>query len=219
MIKILLLEDDAILSDLMSEHFISMGYCVDVVANGEEALNYAESHDYDLYIFDINVPKTTGLNVLKALREYKDFTPTIMITAYQDLAHLKKGFQNQCDDYIKKPFELEELEQRVSNIVRHFHIDKKQMICITDQVSFDPDTKVLDTNGKTHALTSKEADILTYMIKHRGRAISSDEMRQNLWIYEDMPSDATLRVYIKNLRQAIGKDTITTIRGIGYTLE
>jgi DNA-binding response OmpR family regulator len=216
---ILLLEDDAILSDIMRENLELSGFLVDLMMDGEAAIQAISNHKYDLFLFDINVPIASGLEVLKFARTYHYETPTIMITAYQDINHLKESFQLGCDDYIKKPFEYEELEQRIDNIKRHFNIENNQLTTIAEGIHFNFTKQEVVNHKRQHHLSQKEAEILNYLFSHRSRVISNEELMQNIWIYDEIPSDATLRVYIKNLRNIIGKEYIKTIRGRGYCFE
>ena len=116
--KILLLEDNSILSDILFHHLKNSLHEPLHVSDGKSALNALCEQKFDLLILDINVPKMSGLEVIKEIRSYKDTTPAIIITAFQDTAHLKKGFENGCDDYIKKPFDIEKLKKTVSTLLR-----------------------------------------------------------------------------------------------------
>lgn len=217
--KILLLEDDIALSDILEDHLTHNGFEVFIAMDGEKALEYFLDEVFDLAIMDINTPKISGLEVLKTIRkDYKIKTPVIMITAYQDTKHLKDAFENEVDDYIKKPFDLEELDQRVNRICRHFALNKNDSIQI-DDITFNPNECELIINDKKVSMAKKERDILRYFITHKNRVVSSEELLQNIWTYDDQPSDSTIRVYIKTLREFVGKDKITTIRGIGYKFE
>ena len=215
--KILLLEDDALLSKILTKH-LSLEYKVTPVYDGDTALEMVETQKFDLLILDSNVPGLTGLELIKELREYNDTTPIIMITAYQDTIHLKKAFTHGCNDYIKKPFELDELDMRIENITRTFNIEQNVPIKIAEDIFFDAMNHKITKNGKTFSLAKKESELLNYLATNRKRTISKEELTQNLWTYETMPSDATLRVYIRNLRALIGKESIETIRGMGYCL-
>lgn len=215
--KILLLEDDIVLSDLLAEHLEDKGYEVTLCNNGQEALEYLIEEIFDLAILDINTPILNGIEVLKTLRkEYKNSIPIIILTAYQDTKHLKESFENGVDDYIKKPFDLEELDQRILRLCRQFCIEQNEKIEIEKDIIFEPALCQISIKDKTIHLPQKERDILKYFYTHTNRVISSEELLQNIWAYEEMPTDATIRVYIKNLRELIGKHKITTIRGIGY---
>ncbi|CAA6799447.1 MAG: Unknown protein, partial [uncultured Sulfurovum sp.] len=188
------------------------------VYDGDTALEKVEDEKFNLLIFDSNVPGVTGLNLIKELRSYNDTTPIIMITAYQDTVHLKKAFTHGCNDYIKKPFELDELDMRIDNITRTFNIEQNQLIEVGNAILFDALNNQITKENKTFSLAKKESELLNYLATNKTRTVSKEELTQNLWTYETMPSDATLRVYIRNLRALIGKDSIETIRGMGYRL-
>jgi DNA-binding response OmpR family regulator len=218
-LKILLLEDDPILLDIISHHLQESGFELLHVRDGKSALEEASAQRFDLFIFDINVPKMSGLELIKALREDGNTTPKILITAYQDTKHMKSGFESGCDDYIKKPFDLEELDLRILNIKKRFSIENEERISIDEDVTLFPDKNKIAIQGKEYQLTHKECEILLYLGARKKRVISTEELVQNLWEYEEMPSDATIRVYIKNLRNLVGKEKIKTIRGSGYYFE
>lgn len=216
---ILLLEDDLILSDIMKENLELSNFHVTLVMNGEAAMQAISTEQFDLFLFDINVPVASGLEVLKFAREYHYETPTIMITAYQDINHLKESFNLGCDDYIKKPFEYEELEQRICNIKKHFNIENNTNILIGKELYFNFTKQEIRTAKQIKHLSQKESEILNYLITNASRVVSTEELMQNIWPYDEIPSDATLRVYVKNLRNYIGKERIQTIRGRGYYFE
>jgi DNA-binding response OmpR family regulator len=215
--KILLLEDDALLSKILTKH-LKKTYEVTAVYDGNSALEKVEENKFDLLILDSNVPGLSGLELIKELRSYNDTTPIIMITAYQDTLHLKTAFTNGCNDYIKKPFELDELDMRIENISRTFNIEQDNIIKISQYILFDATNNQIIRNEKTFSIAKKESEFLNYLVTNKNRTVSKEELTQNLWSFENMPSDATLRVYIRNLRALIGKEAIKTIRGMGYRL-
>jgi two-component system OmpR family response regulator len=218
--RVLLLEDDVALSDLLNEHLEDKGYDVTLCTNGQDALEALIDQKYDIALLDINTPIISGIEVLKTIRnEYKNNTPAIILTAYQDTKHLKESFENGVDDYIKKPFDLEELDQRILKLCRQFFIEQDNKIKIDENIYFEPQTCHVFKDEKIINLAQKERDILKYFCTHKNRVVSSDELLQNIWAYDEMPTDATIRVYIKNLREIIGKDKIVTIRAIGYRFE
>jgi DNA-binding response OmpR family regulator len=127
--KVLLLEDDVALSDLLSEHLSDLGYEVTLCTNGQDALETLVEQKFDIALLDINTPIMSGINVLKTIRtEYKNNIPAIILTAYQDTKHLKESFESGVDDYIKKPFDLEELDQRILKLCRQFLINQDDKI-------------------------------------------------------------------------------------------
>lgn len=218
--RVLLLEDDSALSDILNDYLNHKGYEVTLCSKGEEALEHLIDNVYDFAILDVNTPTMSGLDVLKHIRDdYKNQTPIIIITAYQDTKHLKSAFELGSDDYIKKPFDLEELEQRINRLCRYFSLGTTNEIKIDENISFIPEECIVFINTQRIHITQKERDILKYFVNHSNRVISSDELLQNIWQYDEQPTDATIRVYIKNLRELLGKEKIETIRGIGYKFE
>lgn len=213
--KILFLEDDPIIGSLVSD-FLGDSYEVEHCYNSSDALKSAEDNSYDLYIFDINVPGITGIELLKSLRDFNDTTPAIFITAYQKLKYLKEAFSAGANDFIRKPFELEELEIRIQSIKNQYSIDEDVKI---DNIFFSSITHKFKIGENIISISAKESAVLNYLIKNKIRVISSNELLQNLWEYDEMPSEDTIRTYIKKLRQIIGKEHIKNIRGEGYKFE
>jgi two-component system, OmpR family, response regulator len=216
--RILLLEDDPVLSDILSD-FLNGTYQTDHAFTADEALAMIERQRYDLFIFDVNVPGKNGIALLKELRGFAITTPAIILTAYEDTAHLKAGFDAGAHDYIRKPFALEELKMRIENSKRLFNIEQNGSMTLRADCVYHPGRKALERNGVLQPLAPKEAAILEYFLAHPGRTVTSEELVQNLWDFDHLPSDATLRSHIRRLRELIGTDKITTVRGIGYRYE
>jgi len=211
--KILFLEDDPIIANNVLD-FLSEYYEVEHCFNSADAMKYAENTEYDLYIFDINVPGISGLELLKNLREFNDSTPAIFITAYQEIKYLKDAFKAGVNDFLRKPFDLEELQVRIENIKRQFNIE--ETIKISESISFNPILNQLIIEAKEILISAKESKILHYLIRNKNHIVSTNELLQNLWEYDEMPSSDTIRTYIKTLRQILGKGHIINIRGEGY---
>lgn len=216
--NILLMEDDAVLSDILLD-YLRESWNVEYAYNSAEVFKRLESKKYDLFIFDINVTGKNGLELLEELREFHDKTPTIFITAYTDTQYLKRAFDLGAHDYIKKPFELEELGMRIQNTQKLFNIKIDKNIQITSEILFCPATKEIIQDNKKISLGSKDSLLLSYFTSNKSRLISSDEIIQNIWDFDSIPSDATLRSHIRTLRELIGKEKIQTIRGEGYLYE
>ncbi|BAF70011.1 response regulator transcription factor [Nitratiruptor sp. SB155-2] len=211
--KILLLEDDTLLRELMVEH-LSENYETVIFDNGEDALEYLYENRVDLALLDINVPGLKGDELLKILRKDRNTTPVIFITSNDSSSDVKKGFDLGCDDYIKKPFEFEELDARIEHVKRIYGLEEK--IKIGDFL-FDPVRHLLvnDKDGETIQLTPKASEILHYLYTHR--VVTKEDLIQNIWDFDDVPSEATIRSYIKTLRKIF--PNIKTIRGSGYEFE
>jgi len=214
--KILLLEDDLILSEVIVEHLEYYNYNVTPIHNGIDAENLIFEERFDLLLLDVNVPLLNGFELLKGLRESGNNTPTIFITSMNRSKDVLEGFELGANDYLKKPFEMIELKARIDNIKRHFKIDDGRIVFIKDNISYNFQRQIVIIDGKEIALSKKEGEFLSYCLHKRGEVISSDELLVNVWSYDTAPSSATLRTYIKNLRRILGEDMITTIRGVGY---
>ncbi|MGP2656799.1 response regulator transcription factor [Malaciobacter sp. WC5094] len=214
--KILLLEDDLLLNEIIEEHLEEKGHDIDCAYDGNEALEFIYSKNYDILLFDVNVPSLNGFELLKHLRDENINTATIFITSANLLEDVEEGFKTGCDDYIKKPFELKELDLRIKNVCRLHNISPNKLLKISEDIKFDVNNlEIIKDNEKIH-IRQKESDVLLYLMKRKNVAVSVDELSMNVWAYEDNPSPATIRTYIKNLRKILNEDLISNIRGVGY---
>ena len=214
--KILLLEDDVILNEIIEEFLLSLNYDVITAFDGNiaEELIYEES--FDLLLFDVNIPNITGFELLKNIRQNNINIPIIFITSRHTADDVKIGFNSGCDDYIKKPFELSELQLRIENIKRLRQIDNHGQIKIDNDTFYNYEKKVITRNHEEFNLSKIEGKILEYFLKNKNKTISIDEISVNNWLYDEMPESTTIRTYIKNLRKKLNDETITTLKGIGY---
>ena len=214
--KILLLEDDVILNEIIEEFLLSLNYDVITAFDGNiaEELIYEES--FDLLLFDVNIPNITGFELLKNIRQNNINIPIIFITSRHTADDVKIGFNSGCDDYIKKPFELSELQLRIENVKRLRQIDNHGQIKIDNDTFYNYEKKVIIRNNEEFNLSKIESKILEYFLKNKNKTISIDEISVNNWLYDEMPESTTIRTYIKNLRKKLNDETITTLKGIGY---
>ena len=218
--KVLLLEDDVALADVISEYLEDSGFDLDLVYDGEEALTYAYESKYDLYIFDVNVPVIKGFDLLKTLRDNGDATPTIFVTSLNDIEDVSKGFESGADDYIKKPFELTELLLRIKNIQkRSFTQQRSSIIQIGDDITFDLETELLNRQNESISLPQKELKLLKHFLQHPNEVVTFENLYKVLWDYDETVSSESLRAHIKNLRKNLTQDMIQNLRGIGYRFE
>ena len=216
--KILLMEDDPVLGDIITD-YLQQYYMIDRAFDSDEAQVLMDECRYDLLIFDINVPGKSGTELLQEIRSFSNTTPAIIITAYEDMTYMRRSFDAGAHDYIRKPFELEELKLRIEKSKVLFHIEQDESIRLDRTRVYYPLRRVVMSESEEKVLKPKEAEILDYFIAHPHRIISQEELVRNLWTYDTMPSDATLRSYIRNLREIIGNEKITTQRGAGYRYE
>lgn len=216
--KILLMEDDPVLADIVTT-YLQEFYEVEHAFDSKEAQELIDENRYDLFIFDVNVPGKSGIKLLEELRSFNDTTPAIIVTAYGDTKHLKESFDAGAHDYIRKPFELEELQLRIEKSRVLFHIEQDTPIEISETLTYYPRKHMVSHGSEEMTLRPKEVEILDYFIAHPQRLISQDELVQNIWEFDTFPSDATLRSYIRKLRDVIGSEKIVTQRGMGYRYE
>ena len=210
--KILLLEDDTLLNEIIEECLSENGYIVDSFYDGESALNSAMQSHYDMLLLDVNVPEIDGFEILEYLKELKNTTPAIFITSLKDLKHLKRAFDLGAQDYLKKPFDLDELILRIEH-----HRGKTEELFTIGIYHFYPQkASLISQIGDEISLKKKESAILEYLLKHRGYIVSTEELISNIWRGEREPSNATIRTYIKNLRKILGQNAIENIKSEGY---
>ena len=217
--KILLLEDDIILNELVEEFLISLNHEVNCQYDGLEALDTIDENSFDLLLLDVGIPSLSGFELLTELRERKNNTPTIFLTSLSDIKSLEKGFAIGCDDYIKKPFDLKELEIRINHLKNVKQIDVQEIITINNKYKYDFATFTVINDGKKTVLSQKESKIFEYFIKNKNRIISFEEIINNIWKYDTTPTNATIRTYIKNLRKILDENIIVTVKGLGYKFE
>ena len=207
MMKLLLLEDDQILSETLQLFLKNEGYEVDVALSMDEAENLCYENKYDLYLFDINLPEGSGLELLKNLRHAEDNTPTIFITALTDMYSMSQGFELDAIDYIKKPFDPQELLIRLK-------AKFKNDIIHLGEITYDKEAQFLQKNGNLIDIGNVQYKIFTKLLENIGNLVSVDELYECL----EQPSNTALRVAITKIKQRLQID-IKNIRGRGYLIE
>lgn len=214
--NILLLEDDLILSEIIEEFLLENGLHVTLFYDGKEALDAIFENKFDILILDINVPSLSGFELLKALKDAHISTPTIFITSLSQISDVKKGFALGAEDYLKKPFELEELLVRIERTRKLHRIEEKSSIKLSETISYEPHNYTITTDENLHQLRKKEAQLLEYFIAQANRMVSFEEIIEEVWRYDDVPTHATVRTYIKNLRSYGLEENIENLKGVGY---
>ncbi|WP_139454193.1 response regulator transcription factor [Campylobacter armoricus] len=216
-VEILLLEDDINLGEIVSEFLDEEGFNVTLVDNAQEAQDKAYEKNFDLWILDVKVPLGDGFSILRNLRELGKYTPAIFMTSLNTTIDLQKGFESGCDDYIKKPFELEELKIRINAILkRSFAHKNEDYEDLGNGFKFALLSQTLYKNDKPLSLPLKELKLLALLLKNKGRFIDIACIFEEIWEYDQEPSELSLRAYVKNLRKLLGKDNIINQRGRGY---
>lgn len=215
--KILLLEDDIIFSELIEEYLISLNYYVERVYDLESAEECLYTNKYDLLLFDINLPNGTSLDLLNIYRMNGYLTPVIMLTSFTNIDLLEKAYEYGCNDYLKKPFELKELAARILYIEETYQITNKGLLKIKENIFLDSKRSNLIKDKQIIKIAKKEAEIIKFFVINENRVITIEELVVNIWEYTKEPSIATIRTYIKNIRKLINKNFIESVKGIGYS--
>ena len=215
--KLLLLEDESALNETITEYLQEQGYEVVSVYDGDEAQDKLYESEFDLLLLDVNVPGVDGFTLLKNARESGTKTPAIFLTSRSALADVEDGFESGADDYLRKPFALKELLLRIENLLkRNFHHDNTNKIELGEGLSYDSATLTLTKDAKAVILGDKESRLLKLFLQRRGELIVHEVIREQLWDFDEEPSDDALRTYIKHLRQILGKDRIVSHKRLGY---
>lgn len=220
--KILLLEDDIILNDTISSYLEFTGHDVQSCDDGERAIQVIDTLDasaFELYIIDINTPSVSGLEVVKYIRKKDLSVPIIMITASIELENFKTAYQNGCDDYIKKPFYLEELEIRINKLLKK-SLEKQTVIKISDRISYDLDYEELVIDGVVKRLRKKEKRLLTLFLHNINKTLPLSKIESYVWENE-IKDTYPVRQLVNDLRHVFdnGETFIFADRGIGYKFE
>lgn len=212
--KILVLEDDKFICEQIKTYFELNDHIVDIFYDGEALLDNARVDLYDIFLFDINTPKKNGLETLKVIRDDNITTPAIFLTALSDIEFVKQGYKVGCNDYVRKPFNLEEVELRIFQLIQN---NNKSLVKIDNFYSFD--LKKLDLYFKDQIveLNKQEKFLLEILVKNIGNIVEPNIIKDYIW-KEQSVCDNTLRTKIKKLRSKLQNNFIKNIRNSGYKI-
>ncbi|MBD7914354.1 response regulator transcription factor [Clostridium sp. Sa3CUN1] len=221
--KLLLIEDEKELSEALFQILTKNKYSVDTVYDGEDGLDYALTGIYDVIILDIMLPKLDGLSLLKKIRKEGILTPVIMLTAKSQIEDRVTGLDLGADDYLTKPFAVEELLARLRSITRRKGTVINENILTYGDMRLNINTYDLDVNDESIRLTLKEFEIIKYFMERPKCVVSKDDLITKLWGFDSEVEYNNIEVYISFLRKKLAylnsKVNIVTIRGVGYRLE
>lgn len=209
--KILLLENDIDLAKQLENFLMQQHHEIYMVNDIEEAEELAYSSKFDFMILD-----STGFELLKELRKIHNNTPSILITSLSDILDIKKIYDIGFNDFIKKPFELNELEIRLNYLKQLHNIEDSSLLTINATAKLDMQNLSIIKDTSTIYLPKKEAKIMKYFLLNKNRIVDINELLINIWPYDNSPSIATIRTYLKNIRKIIGAEHFTTVKGSGY---
>ncbi|NCC23004.1 MAG: response regulator transcription factor [Alphaproteobacteria bacterium] len=215
--RVLLVEDDKNLGKATAEG-LSDSFAVDWCASAEEADDALRTTDYDLVVLDISLPGMSGLDLLKMRRKNGDFRPVLFLTARDSVRHRVEGLNAGADDYLVKPFDLDELIARCSALVRRSQ-GRPSPLVRWGSIEFDPVARAVTRDGVSVNLSGRELGIFETLIENTGKVLSKAQIEEKIydWGHAEIESN-TVEVHISALRRKLGKETIRTIRGVGYMI-
>jgi DNA-binding response OmpR family regulator len=221
--KILLLEDEYLLSRSIRTFLLSSGHLVDYYDNGLEVLEVIEQKEHDCYILDINTPLVGGLECLDMINKKYPKVPKIIISAYNDIDHISQAFDSGCNDYLKKPFNLKELQIRVEHLA---HAREEQipehiedpLICLSKHYTFDKVNNVLYYDDVIQSFTKREHALIVLFISNLGQIMTDENIQSLIWD-GDYVEASTIRSLVNRLRAKLKEGLIENIRGFGYIMK
>ncbi len=220
--RLLVVEDDSALASLLVRALREESYAVDLATDGQEGEWLAFENPYDLILLDLMLPRKSGLEVLSTLRKSGMKTPVLILTARDAKDDVVKGLDSGADDYLTKPFDLDELFARVRALLRR-QVSEPMTILQVGPLSIDPSRKDVSREGRHIDLTTKEYALLEYLARHAGSVLSRTQLSEHVWDMNFEPSSNVVDVYIGYLRTKIDKpfttSMIKTVRGHGYMLD
>jgi two-component system, OmpR family, response regulator TctD len=217
--RILLAEDNRDLSEWISRLLRQSNYVVDCVHRGDEADTALQSQDYALLILDLGLPELDGIEVLRRLRARGDATPVLILTANDAVSSRVRGLDSGADDYLVKPFEVEELEARIRAQLRRSR-GRVEQVLVYGPLAFDSQSRSFALEGENLALTPREHAVLETLILNAGRPVPKERLVENVFGFDDEAGPSAVEVYVHRVRKKLeGSDVgIITLRGLGYML-
>lgn len=217
--RVLLIEDDLPLGESLCSGLKHEGNAVDWLKDGQSALRFLKSESFDIIILDLNLPKVPGLTVLQELRGNGIMTPVLILTARDSVDDRVRGLDSGADDYLTKPFDLDELSARIRALQRRSSNNRADPLIHYRELTVDPAALSVSVNGKPVNLSRREFALLQKLLENIGHVVSRDILTQCLYGWGDDIDSNTLEVHVHNLRKKLSVNFIRTIRGVGYMIE
>ncbi|MBR3785800.1 MAG: response regulator transcription factor [Firmicutes bacterium] len=221
--KLLIVEDEKRLCQTIAKYFKEQGYTIDTCYDGSDALDYIDGTEYDAIVLDIMLPGLDGISVLRRIRAKKLTTPVLLLTAKTAIEDKVDGLDSGADDYLTKPFSLEELSARIRVLIRRHGVERVDNTLTVGPLTLDLDKKSAVRDGKEISLTAKEYSILEYLMHNKGIVLSRDKIQHHIWNYDYEGGSNIIDVYIRTLRNKVDagfdQKLIQTVRGIGYVIK
>ena len=216
-IRILLVEDEAELASRIGKSLTAAGFVVDHAADGQAGWEMGDTQPYDAVVLDLGLPKFSGLDVLKRWRAAGRHMPVLILTARSGWAERVKGLNAGADDYLEKPFQIEEILARLRALARRA-AGTGSPVLRHDGIELDASTGAVMKAGQPIDLTARELRILNYMMHRPRKIVSQSELLDHIYSLNEPRQPNTVEVYIARLRKKLGHDAIRTVRGLGYRL-
>jgi two-component system, OmpR family, response regulator len=221
--RLLLVDDDRHITKLLEEVLTEQHYVVDIASDGHKAWDFVKSFNYDLLMLDVRLPKLNGINLCHQLRSHEYHMPILMLTACDTTSDQVAGLDAGADDYVSKPYKLQELLARIRALLRR-GTPSLPPVLKWENLCLDPNTTEANYRGQSLKLTPKEYRLLELFLRHGSRVLSRSEIMENLWSFEEPPEEEAVKALIKRLRQKLKEvgtvdNFIETVYGMGYRLK
>lgn len=219
---ILVVEDDAKIARLLELELMHAGYQVEVAHDGRAGLDRALAGGIDLMLLDVMLPQMSGLEVVRRVKEEQPLLPVLMVTARGDRYDKVSGLDLGADDYITKPFEMEELLARIRAFLRmrqHVQVDTSERVLSYEGLTVDVNRHEVMCEGQKIDLTRREFDLLVYLLEHPERVLTRDQLVEHVWGFDYYGDTNVVDVYVRYVRKKLGGSWIQTVRGVGYMLK
>ena len=223
MYKILVVDDEFRIRQIIRKYAEFEGYEVDEAVDGMQAIQVCRKENFDLIIMDVMMPELDGFSACREIKKFKPNTPIIMLSARGEEYDKIHGFELGIDDYVVKPFSPKELMMRVNAVLKRTALDEgqKRDVFTYENLVVDFSARIVTINGERIDMTPKEYELFFYMVKNKGIALSREKLINHVWGYDFFGDDRTLDTHIKLLRKSLGEYSkcIVTLRGVGYRFE
>ena len=216
--RLLLVEDDELLGDAVKTGLTQFGYIVEWLKDGKAARSVIHTESFELIILDLGLPKLSGLSLLQSIRQDKNTTPVIILTACESVEDRIKGLDSGADDYIIKPFDLNELSARIRALIRRSQ-GRADTVLQYRNITLDPTAHSVMVDDVNINIARREFSLLQKLLENNGHVLSRDQLMQSIYGWDEDVDSNALEVHIHNLRKKLNANFIRTIRGIGYMAE
>ena len=213
--RVLLVEDDPMVGDASRLGLLAAGFTVDWVRDGRAAELAIEANEYAAGVLDLGLPKLDGMSLLSRLRQQDNRLPVIVVTARDAVQDRVSGLNAGADDYLTKPFDLDELVARLRALIRR-NSGRTQRVISCGAIAFDTEARSVKLDGETITLSARELSLLEILLEKPGAVLSREKLEEKLFGWGEEPSSNALEVHLHNLRRKLGADRIRNVRGVGY---